>query len=439
LAAAVLATGPVQANPTPPPPPPPAAPAPTPPAPPPVVPAGLKVTGGTFNGGTVDWDDLAGAAAYTVQLAQSAGMEGAKDIPAGQSTASVFGLAADRDYFVRVRGVDAAGQPVGDWSPVITARTLPAPAAPAEPPVTVASFNIRCANCYTGQNQEEPWTVRRDAVAGQIVSRRPDVIGLQEASQAKLKGTDIPQFIDLRDRLRAAGAPYELTNTNPYNCQDTSTPKGCVPTDQGASQGTRIAFNTETVELVGQGSKVLPSCNGCNRRYLAWAILKQKATGKPFFVGNVHTQWKARYAALRHEELRVMMDEIQARNPDKLPVFVVGDFNSTRYQVPTNAPYDEVIARGFADPLGHTAQSPVVSAQGTAETRIRANYNSHNNFLRTVAKFADWENGSNLDYILTTPMRILVWETVIDVDPLDKIIGTIPSDHNMILVKAALP
>ena len=316
---------------------------------------------------------------------------------------------------------------------------MPAPEAPSEPPVTVASFNIRCANCYFGQNQEQPWSVRRDPVVAQIVARRPDVVGLQEASQAKLKGTSITQMADLRDRLRAAGAPYELTNEHAYNCRDSTTPKACVPTDQGASQGTRIIVNTDTVELATQGSKLLPSCTGCNNRYMAWAVVKQKATGKSFFVANVHTQFMARYAALRHDEIRVMMDEVKARNPDNLPVFVVGDFNSTRYQAPTNAPYDEVIARGFSDPLGHTPQSPAVSELGTAETRIRANYNSHNNFLRTVANFADWENGSNLDYILTTPMRILVWETVLDIDDQDHIVGVIPSDHNMVLVKAVLP
>ncbi len=91
------------------------------------------------------------------------------------------------------------------------------------------------------------------------------------------------------------------------------------------------------------------------------------------------------------------------------------------------------------DPLGHTAKSPAVSSRGTAENRIRANYNSHNNFLRSVARFAEWENGSNLDYILTTPMRILLWETVLDVDAEDKIVGVIPSDHNMVMVKAVLP
>ncbi|MFL6090040.1 MAG: endonuclease/exonuclease/phosphatase family protein [Aeromicrobium sp.] len=446
--AAVCVAGPVHADePTPVPPPPapvtlPPAPVtqpPPPPPPPPPTPTGLKVTGGDFRSGTVDWDDEPGAAAYTVQLAPVPTMEGAQEFGSAQSTATSFGLAPDHDYFVRVRGLDAANQPFGDWSPVVTAHTAPPPPPPSEPALTIASFNVRCANCYTGANEEQPWTVRRDAIVAQIVSRRPDVVGLQEASQANLEGTATPQFIDLRDRLRAAGLPYELTNVNAYNCHDPSTPKACVAEDRGASQGTRIAYNPETIELVGQGSKLLPSCDGCNHRYTAWAILRQKATGKAFFVADIHTQFTPRLAELRQAELHATMDEVQARNPDKIPTFVLGDFNSTRYQAPTNAPYDEVISRGFTDPLGHTAQSPVVSPQGTAETRIRANYNSHNNFLRKVAKFADWQNGSNIDYILTTPMRILVWETVLDVDAQDNIVGTIPSDHNLVLVKAVLP
>ena len=66
-------------------------PAATPPMPPPPsAPTGLAVTGGTFRSGTVDWDDLPGATTYNVQLAQSAGMDGAEEFAAAQSTATVF-------------------------------------------------------------------------------------------------------------------------------------------------------------------------------------------------------------------------------------------------------------------------------------------------------------------------------------------------------------
>ena len=73
------------------------------------------------------------------------------------------------------------------------------------------------------------------------------------------------------------------------------------------------------------------------------------------------------------------------------------------------------------------------------EKRVRANYNSHNSFLRTVPHFQADENGSNMDYIFTTRMRTLVWETVLNLDSTGKIAGTIPSDHNMLVAKVQLP
>lgn len=412
---------------------------PAPPAPPANVPPGLHVVAKSHRGVVLDWAALAGVASYRLQLTRSPQLVGGKTYALKPSSLTVYGLLPNRVYHARVRGVDGESRAIGPWSSPLTFRTSAAPAAPKQPALTAASFNIRCALCDTDMNGEEPWTKRRAAVVQQVMSRRPDVIGFQEASQARLPGTSTPQFVDLRSRLRAEGGEYEVTNAVPYNCENARTPTDCKPRDRGASQGTRIFYNTETVSLVAQGSKLLPSCSGCNNRYVAWAILKQKATGTSFFFANVHTQYLTKYAALRHSQVRVMMDEIARRNPKRLPVILVGDFNSTRYQSPANAPYDEVIRRGFVDPLGHTAKSPAVSSRGTAENRIRANYNSHNNFLRSVARFAEWENGSNLDYIFTTPMRVLLWETVLNLDDRDRLVGVIPSDHNMILVKAALP
>jgi len=403
------------------------------------IPGGLHVVAKTYRSVVIDWAHLPGVGSYRLQLTRSPRLSGGKVFALRPSSMSTLGLLPSRLYYARVRGVDNDDRPVGPWSKPMMFRTTPAPPAPKQPALTVASFNVRCALCYNGMNGEQPWTVRRVAVVRQVISRRPDVIGFQEASQGHLQGTTIPQFIDLRSRLNAAGGAYEITNAVPYNCQRPQTPIGCVPQNRNASQGTRIFYNTKTVSMVSQGSKLLPSCAGCNHRYVAWAILKQKATGTAFFFADIHTQFMPKYADLRRDEVRVMMDEIARRNPAKLPAFVVGDFNSTRYESPRNVPYDTVIEHGFVDPLGHTPKSPAVSPRGTAENRIRANYNSHNNFLRAVARFAEWENGSNIDYIFTTPMRVLLWETVLNVDAHDRIIGTIPSDHNMILIKAALP
>lgn len=399
----------------------------------------LRVAKANWRSLTVDWADQPGAASYRLQLSRNPSMVDGVESPVPASAAALYGLAHKQKYYARVRGIDSAGRALGGWSGILAVLTPAAPPIPRKPALGIASYNVRCANCYTGQNEEKPWSTRRSAVVSQIISRKPDVLGIQEASQARLNGSKISQFDDLGARLRAAGVPYQVTNANRFNCRNPMASSGCKPQYQGASQGTRIFYNSATVDLLDQGSKLLPSCSGCNNRYTAWALFRQKATGSSFFVANVHTQFMWKYAKLRAEELKVMMDEVARRNPKHLPTFVMGDFNSTRYQTPTNAPYDEVISRGFVDPLGHTARSPVVSALASVENRARANYNSHNNFIRTVAKFPDWQNGSNIDYILTTPMRVLQWETVLNIDAHDRIVGTIPSDHNMVMIKAVLP
>lgn len=423
------------------------------------VPKGLRSVDRDASSITFDWNDVTDAPRYRIQIADNAGLESSTFHRFGESTGTVKGLSAGQTYHARVRVITDDGVNLSSYSPAIVVEpepagggdeepTTPAPTTTPPPsggakPLTVASFNVRCANCYKKQNLERPWSERRAAVVSTILEHEPDVIGIQEASQGWLKSgskkVDLSQFEDLRNRLRSGGTPYEVTNPHRNNCAKSTTPSSCSYKDQGASQGTKIFFNTSTVKLVSQGSQKLPQCSGCNSRYVAWAVLEQKATGDRFFFANSHLEATAKYYALRKSQTRAMMDEVELRRPKGMPAFVVGDFNSTRYATPTNAPYDEIVSHGFVDPLGHTYKSPRISSKATAEKRVRAHYNSHNNFVRTVPKYESDENGSNLDYIFTTKMRTLVWETVLDLDSSGKIAGVIPSDHNMLVAKVLLP
>ena len=425
------------------------------------VPTGLKVEKRDASSITFDWKDVPGAPRYRIQIADNAQLKGSTFHRFWESTGTVTGLSAGRTYYARARVITDDGLNLSNYSPAIVSKpapsgggddgeeepTTPPPATPppsgGSKPLTVASFNVRCANCYKKQNLERPWSERRATVVSTILEHEPDVIGIQEASQGWLKSgskkIDLSQFEDLRNRLRSGGTPYEVTNKHRNNCVKSTTPSSCKHKDQGASQGTKVFFNTDTVKLVSQGSQKLPQCSGCNERYVAWAVLEQKSTGDRFFFANSHLEATSKYYALRKSQTKAMMDEVEMRRPKGMPAFVVGDFNSTRYATPTNAPYDEIVSHGFVDPLGHTYKSPKISSTATAEKRIRANYNSHNNFVRTVPKYASNENGSNLDYIFTTKMRTLEWETVMDLDSSGKIAGVIPSDHNMLVAKVLLP
>ena len=412
------------------------------------VPTGLKATERDASSVTFDWAGVPNAPRYRIRLADNASMSGSIYRRFYASDGTVTGLSAGKTYYAKVRVITPSGLNLSSYSPAVTVKPTDAGAGEVEPPsgsapLTIASFNVRCANCYKGQNLERPWSERRSVVVASILKQKPDVIGIQEASQGWLvsggRKIDLSQFEDLRNRLRSGGTPYEVTNPHRNNCVNSKTPRSCRYQNRGASKGTKIFFNTATVKLMSQGSKKLPQCSGCNERYVAWAVLEQKSTGRQFFFAETHIEHGGSYYNLRKAQTAAMMDEVARRRPGGLPAFVVGDFNSTRYATPSNAPYDEVVSHGFVDPLGHTYKSPKVSSKATAERRIRAHYNSHNNFLRTVPAFQPNENGSNLDYIFTTPMRTLEWETVLNLDSSGKLAGTIPSDHNMIRATVLLP
>lgn len=415
------------------------------------VPTGLKATERDATSVTFDWAGVPNAPKYRIRIADNASLTGSTYHRFTPSDGTVTGLSATKTYYAQVRVITPDGLNLSAYSPTVTAKPTgdegggeeEEPPSTGSKPLTIASYNIRCANCYSGQNLERPWSERRGVVVAAILKQKPDVIGVQEASQGWIvvngRKISLSQFEDLRNRLRAGGTPYEVTNPHRNNCVNSETPNNCRYQDRGASKGTKIFFNTATVKLISQGSKKLPQCSGCNERYVAWAVLEQKSTGQQFFFAETHIEYGGSYYNLRKAQTEAMMAEVDRRRPARIPAFVVGDLNSSRYATPTNAPYDEIISHGFIDPLGHTYKSPRISSKATAEKRIRAHYNSHNNFIRTVPHFAANENGSNLDYIFTTSMRTLEWETVLNLDSSGKLAGTIPSDHNMIRATVLLP
>ena len=182
-----------------------------------------------------------------------------------------------------------------------------------------------------------------------------------------------------------------------------------------------------------------------NDRYLAWAVFTQKSTGKDFFFGD--TQLSATpsggnattYYNGRITQTKDLLAAIAAHNKDKLPVYMVGDFNSSKWANPANAPYDLMTAAGYVDPLGNTYRSTKTATGATVVTRIATNISSFNSFNRK-APITTYVNGSYLDYIWTSKgVQVPEWQTVVDIDAAGNFVGIIPSDHNMIRATTYLP
>ena len=119
-------------------------------------------------------------------------------------------------------------------------------------------------------------------------------------------------------------------------------------------------------------------------------------------------------------------------------MIALGDWNSSRFEKPSNGPYDVYVKAGFVDPLGG-AYKTHKPKHATVEHRIHTWLNSSNpDWKRKPPGHKSWVNGSYIDYILTTKMRVSEWETVARLSK-KKFRGVIPSDHNMVRATVWLP
>jgi endonuclease/exonuclease/phosphatase family metal-dependent hydrolase len=131
-------------------------------------------------------------------------------------------------------------------------------------PLRVGSYNIMCENCSKGK---ATWATRRGPLVATIRAQDLDVLGVQEASIGRIPGGGY-QYSDLINRL---GSPYKLTENS-----------------RKASPDNRVIYNSDRVKLIKEGVVALP--RGPSRRFLSWAILEQKSTGKRFFFSSTHLE-----------------------------------------------------------------------------------------------------------------------------------------------------
>lgn len=414
-------------------------------------PTGFKTTDQTPTSVGLSWNAVAGAPQYRVQFSKYSDMREsgyARSIN-NEAKVDVRDLAPNTTYYFKVRVIKTDGTNLSSYSSAIVTKTRVAPVLTTIPnQLSVATYNIHCANCNA--DPANSWANRRDAVVANVKSRMPDVIGLQEASQGWLKDENgnqinLSQFEDFRNRLNAAGAPYEVTNANRNNCVKSTTPTNCVYADNGASLDAKIFYNKKTVTLLNQGSVALPKLStDTGSRYVAWASFRQNSTGKSFFVTDAHLDPRTgtQYYELRKQQAQKITQVIAEKNLSKLPVLITGDMNSSKWVNPTNAPYDAFTKAGYVDPVGGTWMTSLASGYATAEKMKNGRYNSFNGFVPTLGKTSLTSSralGSHIDYIFTSKMRVAEWEQVLNIDSNGVLQGRIPSDHNMIMVKVGLP
>ena len=327
-----------------------------------------------------------------------------------------------------------------------TAPAAPAAAVPATE-LRVGSFNLSNVTFDTSVGGDHrPWRERRDVVAAQILDERLDVVGVQEANPSTIyqdrlvSGTT--QFADLRNALNERGGNYALANSYSYNCLRSTSSSNCTYVDRGSAQSNRIYYDTDTLSLVSQGSlKYAAQTAGKYVRYLEWAVLRTRATGRELLFTNTHldpystanraAQWK-----------QAVNKAVQLRGTR--PVVAVGDYNSTKYSAWAEQMLPYTKTKGFGDVVNQTYRTNPVAAP-RAESTVNGWLNSFNRYSRDASTWSystkRTRAGNNIDWIFATnSLRVKQWEVVADVDPVTlQVRGVLPSDHNLVRATLVLP
>lgn len=310
----------------------------------------------------------------------------------------------------------------------------------------VASFNISTVTFdRRSSGAHRPWRVRRTVIVSQIMSRRPDVIGLQEANQSNIYRRSLDfganQFMDLRNALRRRGGSYQVTNQNPYNCRHRSSSQHCRYSYRGAAQDNRILYNTRTLRMVHQGGvRYHRQSAGKNPRYLAWAVFRSRVNGKRFLFTDTHLDpYNAR---VRKAQWRQSISITNRLRRGRL-VVAVGDYNTSKFDRYARTYLPRMRRAGYGDVLNQVYRQPVVHHRRAASTR-HAWLNSYNGWHTDIRRWA-YEDardkvGNHIDWIFASnSMRVRSWETVANVNEhRNRVIGILPSDHNMVLAGLSL-
>ena len=377
-----------------------------------LVPANPEVTTAENDSLELSWDPVETATGYRVQLSAGDSFKDSRAVTTDETTATFSGLDAASPFVARIRALGDEGTKSA-WTEVLRTGTI----QPDDPqPLAVGTYNVRCHKCGGPS-----WVSRRGAVAASIASHGLDVVGLQEAQQSEPPGVSTSQFEDLMRQLKAREGGWKLTDRR-----------------INGTLGVRIIYNSRAVRLVRAGATRYDqqqSGNEFRQRFYTWAIFTQRSSGKEFLFVNTHLD--PRSVPVRLQQARQLAADAAALRKN-LPAVVVGDLNASQFQV--YGVHEALKGAGFVEPLGIMRSSHGVSDDATVEKRINTHINSFNNFgSRPIINVGPSQNGTFIDYIFTTPMRVLEYETVVDLDSSGRFRGGPPSDHNMLRAVVGLP
>ncbi len=172
--------------------------------------------------------------------------------------------------------------------------------------IRIMTYNIRLELASDGEND---WNHRKIFFADQVKYYAPDILGLQEAmpSQVNYLDTAIKYLNHVgigREGVNKGEASSIFYNTTRYKLIKSKT-----------------FWLSETPDTVSKG------WDASFLRVCTYALFTDIKTKKSFWVFNTHLDNDGQVA--REKGVKMILDKIREVNKNNLPVFFMGDFNST--------------------------------------------------------------------------------------------------------------
>lgn len=258
--------------------------------------------------------------------------------------------------------------------------------------IKLMTYNIRMDNPKDGENA---WPNRKENFVNQILFYAPDVLGIQEGLEH--------QVLYLDNHLKT----YKYVGIGRGDAKE-----------KGVGEYSAIFYNIQNFKEQKSGTfwlsetpdKPSRGWDASLNRICTYILLKNKESGQKFWVFNTHFDHRGVEARKRSTEL--IIKKIEAINKDKLPVFLMGDFNLQPEEEPI-----QFLAKQLNDSKA-ISQLPPYGPVGT--------YNGFD-ACKNVNK--------RIDYVFTSKDNIAVikYAVIADVDDV-----RYPSDHFPVFIEAVI-
>ena len=168
----------------------------------------------------------------------------------------------------------------------------------------IMTYNIKYANENDGVNS---WSKRKNWITSQVQFYEPDIMGVQEAVNSQLV-----YFADNMENYKVLGVGREGAEKGEFSALFYKTDKFEV-------------LSSDTFWLSETPNNLSKGWDADYNRICTYALFQNKETDQKFYVFNTHFDHVGDKARL--ESSKLITRKIQELNKEKLPVFLMGDFN----------------------------------------------------------------------------------------------------------------